>query len=40
MYSEVRTVDMSAHNGNAGPWLPLLGDGEGEQGALVSERRT
>jgi hypothetical protein len=39
LYSEIRAVDMSANNGDAGPRLPVLRDCEGEQGTLVPNGR-
>jgi len=39
LYSEVRTVDMSANKGDASPRPPVLRDCESEQGTLVPERR-
>ena len=38
MYSEVRTVDVGANYGDTGPRPPLLRDGEGEQGTLISNK--
>ena len=37
-YSEVRAVDVSGNDGDAGPRLPALRDCKGEQGALVPKR--
>ena len=36
MYSEVRTVDVGANYGDAGPRLPLFRESKGEQGTLIS----
>ncbi len=38
-YSKVRTVNMSADDGDAGPRSPVLRDRESEQGTLVPEGR-
>ena len=35
LYSEVRTVDMSANNGDTSPSLPLFRDRKSDQGTLV-----
>jgi hypothetical protein len=35
LYSEVRAVDVSADDGDAGPSLPVLRDCKGKQGTLV-----
>jgi hypothetical protein len=35
LYAEVRAVDVSADDGDAGPSLPVLRDCEGKQGTLV-----
>jgi hypothetical protein len=39
LYSEVRTVDMSANDGDASPRPPVLRDCKSEQGTLVPEGR-